>query len=94
MNRRNKSYSISAATNRGLTDVIDEISLILKDYPEDIVLKKNMKNSKLWKETTSLSRIEVFDGNYYVVTGVGVEKMMGYTKSGNGKGILRSSRNI
>ena len=81
-----KVIPISAATNRGLTDVIDEISLILKDYPEDIVFEEEYEEFEAMEGSNEPFEIEVFDGNYYVVTGVGVEKMMGYTNLETEKG--------
>ena len=81
-----KVIPISAATNRGLTDVIDEISLILKDYPEDIVFEEEYEEFEAMEGNNEPFEIEVFDGNYYVVTGVGVEKMMGYTNLETEKG--------
>lgn len=74
-----KVIPISAATNRDLDKVIDEIGLILKNYPEDIIFEQEYEEFDDVAAGKEPFEIEVFDGDYYVVTGVGVEKMMGYT---------------
>lgn len=61
--------------------------MILKDYPEDIVFEEEYEEFEAMEGSNEPFEIEVFDGNYYVVTGVGVEKMMGYTNLETGKGI-------
>ena len=81
-----KVIPISAATNRGLTEVIDEISKILKNYPEDIIFEEEYEEFDDVAAGNEPFEIEIFDGNYYVVTGVGVEKMMGYTNLDAEKG--------
>ncbi len=74
-----KVIPISAASNRGLSDVINEVEGILKNYPEDIVFDEEYEEYDDFAAGNEPFEIEVFDGSYYVVTGVGVEKMMGYT---------------
>ena len=81
-----KVIPVSAATNRGLTEVIDEISKILKNYPEDIIFEEEYEEFDDVAAGNEPFEIEIFDGNYYVVTGVGVEKMMGYTNLDAEKG--------
>ena len=80
-----KVIPISAATNRGLTDVIDEISLD-DDVVGLITDKEEYEEFEAMEGNNEPFEIEVFDGNYYVVTGVGVEKMMGYTNLETEKG--------
>ena len=74
-----KVIPISAATNTGLNAVIEEVRKILDDYPDDIVFEPEYEEFDDVSAGNEPYTIEVFDGNYYVVSGVGVEKMMGYT---------------
>lgn len=81
-----KVYPISAATNSGLDELLAEVSSILKDYPENIVFEEDFVpyvEVSLDNEPFTVSSIG--DG-YYVVEGVGVEKMMGYTNIDTEKG--------
>ena len=68
----NKALSILKA-------VIEEVRKILDDYPDDIVFEPEYEEFDDVSAGNEPYTIEVFDGNYYVVSGVGVEKMMGYT---------------
>ena len=81
-----KVFPISAASNRGLAPVIDEVGKILANYPEDIVFEEEYDEFDDISTGNEPFEIEVFDGNYYVVTGVGVEKMIGYTNLDAEKG--------
>ncbi len=81
-----KVYPISAATNSGLDELLAEVSSILKDYPENIVFEEDFVpyvEVSLDSEPFTVSNI---DDGYYVVEGVGVEKMMGYTNIDTEKG--------
>lgn len=81
-----KVYPISAATNSGLDELLAEVSSILKDYPENIVFEEDFVpyvEVSLDNEPFTVSSI---DDGYYVVEGVGVEKMMGYTNIDTEKG--------
>lgn len=81
-----KVFPISAATNKGIDAVLEEAGDILRNYPDDIVFNEEFgeyKEPEIDKEPFS---IEIYDGNYYVVTGVGVEKMIGYTNIDTEKG--------
>lgn len=81
-----KVYPISSATNSGLDELLAEVSSILKDYPENIVFEEDFVpyvEVSLDNEPFTVSSI--YDG-YYVVEGVGVEKMMGYTNIDTEKG--------
>lgn len=81
-----KVYPISAATNSGLDELLAEVSSILKDYPENIVFEEDFVpyvEVSLDSEPFTISNI---DDGYYVVEGVGVEKMMGYTNIDTEKG--------
>jgi len=79
-------YPISAASNKGLDAIIEAASRKLKDYPADIVFEEDFDEYVEPEVDSEPFTIEVFDGNYYVVTGVGVEKMIGYTNIDTEKG--------
>lgn len=81
-----KVFPISAATNKGLNELITEVSEILKDYPEDIVFQEDYEEYAEVELDKEPFTIEVYDDDYYVVTGVGVEKMIGYTNIDTEKG--------
>jgi GTP-binding protein len=79
-------FPISAATNTGLDEVLKAVSDILKNYPEDIVFAEDYEEYEEVEIDKEPFTIEVYDDNYYVVTGVGVEKMIGYTNIDTEKG--------
>lgn len=79
-------FPISAATNKGLDELLDTVANLLKNYPEDIVFQEDYEEYAEVKMDKEPFEIEVFDGNYYVVTGLGVEKMIGYTSINTEKG--------
>ena len=82
-----KVFPISAATNTGLDDMLQVVADILKDYPDDIIFEED------YDEYTEIENIkdepftiEQPSEHYFVVEGVGVEKMMGYTNIDTEKG--------
>ena len=79
-------YPISAASNKGLDKIIEAAAQKLRDYPADIVFEEDFEEYQEVKPDNEPFKIEVFDGNYYVVTGVGVEKMIGSTNIDTEKG--------
>ena len=78
-------FPISAATNTGLDELLTAVGAILKDYPEDIIFAEEYEEYDE-AETLQILRGNFEDGNYYIVTGVGVEKMIGYTNIDTEKG--------
>ena len=82
-----KVFPISAATNDGLDNLLSAISNILKDYPENIIFEEDfdpyIENVNVDEEPFNIS---IPYDNYYVVEGVGVEKMIGYTNIDTEKG--------
>ncbi len=80
-------FPISAATNKGLEELLFAVSDILKNYPEDIVFDEDyeefFENAEMDSEPFT---IEKAGERYYVVEGVGVEKMIGYTNIDTEKG--------
>lgn len=82
-----KVFPISAATNTGLDEMLQVVADILKDYPEDIVFEEDYDEfAEPEVLDTEPFTIEQPSEHYYVVEGVGVEKMMGYTNIDTEKG--------
>ncbi len=81
-----KVFSISAASNEGIGEVIEEISKILSNYPEDIVFETDYEEYSEVEIDKEPFTISMTDDGVYVVEGVGVEKMIGYTSIDTEKG--------
>lgn len=81
-----KVFPISAASNKGLDDLLQAVADILRDYPEDIVFQEDFEEFVEDKiENEPFTIYQPYEG-YYVVEGVGVEKMIGYTNIDTEKG--------
>lgn len=78
-------FPISAATNKGLDELLTKVAEILKNYPEDIVFEEEYEEYDEVAVNQEPFTIEVED-EVYVVRGVGVEKMIGYTNIDTEKG--------
>lgn len=81
-----KVYPVSAAANEGLDELLQAAADILKDYPEDIVFQEDFDEYIEPEVDTEPFTIHQPAPAYYVVEGVGVEKMMGYTNIDTEKG--------
>ena len=81
-----KVFPISAATNKGLDELLTEVGRILREYPEDIVFEEEYEEYDEVKVDQEPFTIEEVEDGYFVVTGVGVEKMIGYTNIDTEKG--------
>lgn len=81
-----KVFPISAATNSGLDELLTAVADILKDYPEDIIFEEDYEEFAEVELDTEPFTITKPENKYYVVEGVGVEKMMGYTSIDTEKG--------
>ncbi|MBE6011091.1 MAG: GTPase ObgE [Lachnospiraceae bacterium] len=81
-----KVFPISAASNEGIGEVIEEISKILSNYPEDIVFETDYEEYSEVEIDKEPFTISMTDDGVYVVEGVGVEKMIGYTSIDTEKG--------
>lgn len=81
-----KVFPISAATNSGLDELLQAVADILKDYPEDIVFDEDYEEFSEATIDEEPFTIEQPSEHYFVVEGVGVEKMMGYTNIDTEKG--------
>ena len=78
-------FPISAATNTGLDELLTKVAEILKNYPEDIVFEEEYEEYDEVAVDQEPFTIEIED-EVYVVRGVGVEKMIGYTNIDTEKG--------
>ena len=79
-------FAASAASNQGLDEVMVAIGDILKNYPENIVFEEEydpFEEIKVDKEPFTIKKLSE---TYYLVEGVGVEKMVGYTSMETEKG--------
>ena len=82
-------FSISAAANKGLDDLLSAVDDILKDYPKDILFEEDYEeyiDADYQEESNEPFTVDKIDDGYYVVEGVGVEKMIGYTNIDTEKG--------
>ena len=78
-------FPISAATNKGLDELLTKVAEILKNYPEDIVFEEEYEEYDEVAVDQEPFTMEVED-EVYAVRGVGVEKMIGYTNIDTEKG--------
>lgn len=73
-----KVFPISAASNQGLDDLLKEVALILKDYPEDIIFVDDFEEFIEEEDINEPFRIyPIKDG--FGVEGKGLEKMLANT---------------
>lgn len=72
-------FPISAATNQGLDELLTAVGKILKNYPEDIIFEEDYEEFDEVAIDREPFTIEEISNTYYLVSGVGVEKMIGYT---------------
>lgn len=85
-NKNVKVFPISAATNSGLDELLGEVADILKNYPEDIIFEEEFEayiETQVVEESFTVTHV---DQKYYLVEGIGVEKMIGYTSIDTEKG--------
>lgn len=74
-----KVFPISAASNQGLQELIECITKLVNEHKEDIIFEEDFEEYKEIDIDKEPFTIEKIDNNYYYVSGVGVEKMIGYT---------------
>lgn len=79
-------FPISAATNAGLDELLGRVAEILKDYPEDIVFEEDYDEFAEIESEHEPFTVTQLSEHYFVVEGVGVEKMIGYTNVETEKG--------
>lgn len=73
-----KVMPVSAATGEGLQELLAEMALRLKDAPENVIFTENFVETPPVLAAAPFTVQKPRDG-YFVVSGVGVEKMIGYT---------------
>ena len=76
---------ISAASNQGLDALIDAVFKAIKELPPIVFDENYVKFVPEEAESAPFTITEVADG-YFVVEGIGVEKMIGYTNIENEQG--------
>lgn len=79
-------FPISAATNTGLDDLLQKVADILKEYPEDVIFEEEYEEYDELEPDNEPFTITQLSEDYYIVEGVGVEKMIGYTNIDTEKG--------
>lgn len=79
-------FPISAATNTGLDDLLQKVADILKEYPDDIIFEEEYEEYDEIEQDNEPFTITQLSEDYYIVEGVGVEKMIGYTNIDTEKG--------
>jgi len=82
-----KVFPISAASNVGLTELINAVREELVNYPEDIVFNEDFAEYvEPFVDKGEPFTVTKVSDDYYTIEGVGVEKMMGYTNIETEKG--------
>jgi len=79
-------FCISAATGEGISELLARAADILKDYPENIVFEEDYEEFYEMPEEQESFVINMTPDGAYIVEGVGVEKMVGYTNLETEKG--------
>ena len=79
-------FPISAATGAGISELLLKAAEILKDYPENIVFEEDYEDYHEAPEESESFTINMTPDGAYIVEGVGVEKMVGYTNLETEKG--------
>ncbi|MCL2234972.1 MAG: GTPase ObgE [Defluviitaleaceae bacterium] len=77
-------FAISAASNQGLDPLMSAVHQIVKSIPDEVVFEEDFVEVE--KIADGPFTVTVVDDDYYVVEGVGVEKMVGYTSIDTEKG--------
>jgi len=72
-------FAVSAASNQGVTEVLGKVAEILKNYPQDIVFDEDYEEYEEVKVDDEPFTITKTAESAYVVEGVGVERMIGFT---------------
>ncbi len=70
-----KVFPISAASNQGLEELLKEVALILKDYPEEIVFVDDFEEYIEEVDVTEPFTVEIVE-DCYEVKGNGLERML------------------
>jgi len=81
-----KVFPISAAANQGLQELLEYVAQLVEKHKEDVIFEEDFDEYSEVKLDEEPFTIEKLEDNYYLVTGVGVEKMVGYTNIETEKG--------
>lgn len=81
-----KVYPISAATNKGLDDLLLCVGEILKDYPKDIIFEEDYDEYVELEQLDEPITIEKNEDDCFYVEGNSVKKMLGLTDINTEKG--------
>ncbi|MDR2183759.1 MAG: GTPase ObgE [Clostridiales bacterium] len=79
-------FPISAAGNQGLDALMAKAHELVKISPEDIIFEESFVEFKEEEARSAPFTVTMVDEGYFVVEGVGVEKMVGYTNVDTEKG--------
>jgi len=88
-------FEISAATNKGLSEVMQAASKILVDYPEDIIFQEEAEEIAPPEEETEVAftiEKDADEEGLYRVEGPGIERVLGYTNMNDEKGFAYFQR--
>ncbi|MCL2592457.1 MAG: GTPase ObgE [Defluviitaleaceae bacterium] len=72
-------FFVSAASNQGIDGVLEAVSDILKNYPEDIIFEEDFDEFVEAPIDSEPFTITVGEDGLYTIEGVGIEKMVGNT---------------
>ena len=90
-----KVFSISAATNDGLQDVIDYLANILKQLPEEELYNdEEIESHVLYKFKKEEPYTISFEDGVYVIKGAEIEKLFKMTKFSSEEGARRFARKL
>ncbi|KAI4454010.1 developmentally regulated gtp-binding protein-related [Holotrichia oblita] len=81
-----KLFPISAATGAGLEELLTCVADMLRDYPEDIIFTEDYEEFTEPVIDTEPFTVEKISDGIYSVTGIGIERMLGYTSIDTEKG--------
>ena len=79
-------FAISAASNQGLDELMSAAHKLVKNFPEDIIFAEDFVEFKEGEARNAPFTVTMADDGYFIVEGVGVEKMVGYTNMETEKG--------
>ena len=79
-------FPISAATNAGIDELLAKTAEVLKEFGDTIVFEEDYEEFIPDLDVIEAFTVEQQDDGFFVVEGVGVEKMVGYTNMETEKG--------
>ena len=87
-----KIFPISAATNKGLTELMYAVSELLTEYPEDVVFEEEELFEQEAEEAEPFIIVEKDEEGVFRVEGPGIERLLGYTTMIDEKGFAYFQR--